>query len=58
MKYSNDVYAAFGFAIHPVKDGYKILQLQDNWIYEKLYYTKRECYEFIDFMIDFFKRES
>lgn len=57
MKYPKETYESFGFDIFPVKNGYKILQLEDGWIYEKIYYTKRECYEWLDFLIDFFNEK-
>lgn len=58
MKYPKSVYETFGFDIFPVKDGYRILQLQDNWIYEKVYKSKGAAYEWVDFMIEHFINES
>lgn len=57
MKYSQDTYTSFGFRVLNVKNGYKVIQ-DDGWIYEKVYYTKRELYDWLDFMIDFFRKES
>jgi len=57
MKHPLTTYESFGFSILSVKNGYKVIQ-DDGWIYDKVYYTKKELYEWLDFLIDFFKRES
>ncbi|MCM3387219.1 hypothetical protein M3649_03620 [Ureibacillus chungkukjangi] len=57
MKHPQSTYESFGFGIYPVKNGYKVIQ-DDGWIYDKVYYTKKELYEWLDFLIDFFRKES
>ena len=58
MKYTNDVYEAFGFGLISVKGGFKAYSLVDNYIYEMTHKTKNNLYEWLDFMIDHFKNES
>lgn len=58
MKYPNDVYEAFGFGLLDVKGGYRAYSLVDNYIYEMTYKSKKDAFEWIDFIIDFMKNHS
>ena len=58
MRYTNDVYEAFGFGWMSVKGGYKAYSLEDNYIYEMTHKNEKEVFEWFDFLIDHFKNES